>query len=255
MKKFRKNVIYSLLAGMLLSSSVANAATYDLTNLYYTKVYNSYSKVYTINYKYNYTYNTNSNTQQNTVVNQYPKFNWTIINTKPSTPTTTTKPTNPVPTTPTTTEPTAPTTTTTPAKPVDTAPTASVSGLSAIETEVVRLVNIERQKEGLQPLVASTELSNVARKKSEDMALKNYFSHTSPTYGSPFDMMKSFGISYRTAGENIAKGQLTAQSVVNAWMNSSGHRANIMNPSFNKIGVGHFKSSNGTNYWTQMFTN
>lgn len=255
MKNNRKKVIYSLLAGMLLSSSVANAATYDLTKVNYTKVYNSYSRVYTINYKYNYTYNTNSNTQQNTVVNQYPKFNWTIINTKPSTPTTTTKPTNPVPTTPTTTEPTAPTTTTTPAKPVDTAPTASVSGLSAIEAEVVRLVNIERQKEGLQPLVASTELSNVARKKSEDMAQKNYFSHTSPTYGSPFDMMKSFGISYRTAGENIAKGQLTAQSVVNAWMNSSGHRANIMNPSFNKIGVGHFKSSNGTNYWTQMFTN
>lgn len=233
MKNNRKKVIYSLLAGMLLSSSVANAATYDLTKVNYTKVYNSYSRVYTINYKYNYTYNTNSNTQQNTVVNQYPKFNWTIINTKPSTPTTTT----------------------TPAKPVDTAPTASVSGLSAIEAEVVRLVNIERQKEGLQPLVASTELSNVARKKSEDMAQKNYFSHTSPTYGSPFDMMKSFGISYRTAGENIAKGQLTAQSVVNAWMNSSGHRANIMNPSFNKIGVGHFKSSNGTNYWTQMFTN
>ena len=128
-------------------------------------------------------------------------------------------------------------------------------GLSAVESEVVRLVNIERQKEGLQPLVASTELSNVARMKSADMGNKNYFSHTSPTYGSPFDMMKSNGIKYSLAGENIAKGQLTAASVVNAWMNSSGHRANIMNPSFNKIGVGHFKTSGGTNYWTQMFTN
>ncbi|MDD2446148.1 MAG: CAP domain-containing protein, partial [Tissierellia bacterium] len=128
------------------------------------------------------------------------------------------------------------------------------SGLSADEAEVVRLVNIERQKAGLQPLKASAELSNVARLKSKDMADKNYFSHTSPTYGSPFDMMKQFGINYRTAGENIAKGYLNPTSVMNGWMNSSGHKANILNSSFGTIGVGAYKVGN-TIYWTQMFTN
>ena len=95
------------------------------------------------------------------------------------------------------------------------------------------------------------ELSRVARYKSQDMKDKGYFSHTSPTYGSPFDMMKKFGITYRTAGENIAKGQRTPQAVVNAWMNSSGHRANILNSSFTQIGVGYVADGN---YWTQMFT-
>lgn len=140
-------------------------------------------------------------------------------------------------------------------KPVTPAPpTENVSGLSAMEMEVVRLVNIERQKAGLSNLKASTELSNVARMKSKDMAVNNYFSHTSPTYGSPFEMMKSFGISYRTAGENIAKGYSSAQSVVNGWMNSQGHRDNILNSSFNTIGVGAY-TGNGSTYWTQMFTN
>lgn len=78
----------------------------------------------------------------------------------------------------------------------------------------------------------------------------NYFSHTSPVYGSPFQMIKNFGISYKSAGENIAKGQSTPQAVVNAWMNSSGHRANILNSSYNKIGVGYVASGK---YWTQMF--
>ena len=90
----------------------------------------------------------------------------------------------------------------------------------------------------------------MARYKSQDMKDNNYFSHTSPVYGSPFDMMKNFGINYRTAAENIAKGQATPQAVVNAWMNSSGHRANILNPSFTKIGVGYVQSGN---YRTQMF--
>ncbi len=66
-------------------------------------------------------------------------------------------------------------------------------------------------------------------------------------------MMKSFGIKYRTAGENIAKNYFSAQSVMNGWMNSSGHKANILNPSFGKIGVG-YVNINGTTYWTQMFT-
>ncbi len=124
------------------------------------------------------------------------------------------------------------------------------SGVSSFETEVVRLVNIERSKNGLKPLTHDWELSRVARYKSQDMKNKNYFAHESPTYGSPFDMMRSFGISYRSAGENIAKGQTTPQKVVNAWMNSQGHRANILNKNYTHIGVGYVQSGN---YWTQMF--
>ena len=82
---------------------------------------------------------------------------------------------------------------------------------------------------------------------------KGYFSHTSPTYGSPFDMMKNFGISYSYAGENIAKGQRSPQQVMNGWMNSSGHRANILSANFTEIGVGYTVDQNGTTYWTQMF--
>ena len=134
-------------------------------------------------------------------------------------------------------------------------PPVASNNLSAQESEVVRLVNIERAKAGLEAFTISNKLSDVARLKSKDMADNRYFSHQSPTYGSPFEMMKQFGISYRTAGENIAKGYLTAQSVVSGWMNSSGHRANILNPSFKTIGVGAYKTSNNTIYWTQMFTN
>lgn len=122
--------------------------------------------------------------------------------------------------------------------------------ITEYEKEVVRLVNAERGKNGLSPLTYDWELSRVARYKSQDMRDNNYFSHTSPTYGSPFQMMKSFGISYRTAGENIARGYKTPESVVNGWMNSSGHRANILNSSFTRIGVGYVKDGH---YWTQMF--
>lgn len=85
------------------------------------------------------------------------------------------------------------------------------------------------------------------------MAKLNYFDHTSPTYGSPFDMMKQFGISYRTAGENIAMGQTSPQQVMQGWMNSSGHRANILNSSFTQIGVGIAKNAKGQYIWTQQF--
>ena len=123
------------------------------------------------------------------------------------------------------------------------------SSVTSFEDEVVRLVNVERRKNGLPELKYNWELSRVARYKSEDMRDKGYFAHNSPTYGTPFQMMKSFGISYRTAGENIAKGQASPEAVVKAWMNSSGHRANILNPSFTEIGVGYASG----NYWTQMF--
>ncbi|MBB6445296.1 CAP domain-containing protein [Bacillus benzoevorans] len=128
--------------------------------------------------------------------------------------------------------------------------TPAVSQLSAFEQQVVDLTNQERAKNGLPALKVDNGLSKAARAKSVDMQTKNYFSHTSPTYGSPFEMMKQFGVSYRGAGENIAKGQRSPQEVVNSWMNSPGHRANILNNSFTHIGVGH--AANG-NYWTQMF--
>ncbi len=122
--------------------------------------------------------------------------------------------------------------------------------ITNFESEVVRLVNEIRVSHGLGTLTEDWELARVARYKSQDMHDKRYFSHQSPTYGSPFNMMKSFGISYRTAGENIAKGQRTPKAVVDAWMNSSGHRANILNRNYTKIGIGYVADGN---YWTQMF--
>lgn len=122
--------------------------------------------------------------------------------------------------------------------------------LSQFEQEVVDLTNQERAKHGLAALKVDNALSKVAREKSNDMAANGYFDHNSPKYGSPFDMMKSFGISYNTAGENIAKGQRTPAEVVNAWMNSEGHRANILNGDFTHIGVGYVENGN---HWTQQF--
>lgn len=122
--------------------------------------------------------------------------------------------------------------------------------MSAFEQQVIDLTNQERAKYGLPALKVDANLSKAAKAKSLDMQQNRYFSHTSPTYGSPFDMMKKFGVTFRGAGENIAMGQRSPQEVVNSWMNSTGHRANILNQSFTHIGVGH--AENG-NYWTQMF--
>jgi uncharacterized YkwD family protein/spore coat assembly protein SafA len=129
----------------------------------------------------------------------------------------------------------------------------SAGSVKAFEDEVVRLVNVERSKHGLPALKSNWELSRVARYKSQDMINKNYFSHTSPTYGSPFKMMESFGIRYSAAAENIAYGQRTPSEVMNGWMNSPGHRANILSPSYTQIGVGLAKTGSGVCYWTQMF--
>jgi uncharacterized YkwD family protein/spore coat assembly protein SafA len=126
----------------------------------------------------------------------------------------------------------------------------NIDQTKGVEQQVLNIVNQERAKQGLKPLTMDWELQRVARTKSQDMKAKGYFSHQSPTYGSPFDMMKQFGISYRTAGENIAMGQRTPQEVMQSWMNSSGHRANILKADFTHIGVGYEASGN---YWTQMF--
>ncbi|CCQ95148.1 SCP-like protein [[Clostridium] ultunense Esp] len=253
MKKKGKKILISLAATMLLSTSVGQAASINYEdNTYYTPYSGKYNKKgYVITYN-NYSNNYLQNRYSNIIIRWTPKYwddNNTNVPIKPETPikdvetpesdidkgkdktnnTPETKPSNPI-------------------------PEVEEESNTSIEMEVVRLVNIERQKAGLTPLTYSEELSKVARAKSQDMSNKNYFSHTSPTYGDPFSMMRSFGIQYKTAGENIAKGYSSAKSVVNGWMNSSGHRANILNPSFGTIGVGYVKA-NGTTYWTQMFTN
>lgn len=149
-----------------------------------------------------------------------------------------------------TTQPTTPPSEPAPTPSEPTNPTQPSNGyqISSQELEMIKLINQEREKAGVRPLIIDNNLAQVARLKSEDMRDKGYFSHTSPTYGSPFQMMKDFGISYRSAGENIAK----ASSVIsahNALMNSEGHRKNILNSSFTHIGVG---IANGK-YYTQMF--
>jgi uncharacterized YkwD family protein len=137
-----------------------------------------------------------------------------------------------------------------PAQAEATATSESSYSLSAYEQKVVDLTNQERAKNGLPALKVDVTLSKMARDKSQDMSTNHYFSHTSPTYGSPFDMMKKYGITYSYAGENIAMGQRTPEEVVTAWMNSDGHRKNILSPNFTSIGVGYVADGN---YWTQEF--
>src|SRR5690606_17489180 len=132
------------------------------------------------------------------------------------------------------------------------APTAKPSTNPVVATEaqqeILSLVNKERAAAGLSALELDTKLNEVATEKARDMAVNNYFSHTSPTYGSPFDMLSEFGVSYRTAGENIAYGQTSEEQVMNDWMNSPGHRANILNANYTKLGVGYVQGK-----WVQLF--
>ena len=124
--------------------------------------------------------------------------------------------------------------------------------LTSDELEVFNLINAKRTANGLSPLNIDNELQNVARVKAKDMVDNNYFSHNSPTYGTPFNMMKNFGITYKTAGENIA-GNSSNQGAVEAWMNSEGHRANILNSSYNYTGVAVVKSTKYGKIYVQMF--
>lgn len=127
------------------------------------------------------------------------------------------------------------------------------AGQSSMTSQVVNLVNSERAAQGLMALQKDSRLAALAQQKAEDMAKSQYFSHTSPTYGSAFDMLKAAGYSYKTAGENIAMGQKSAASVMDGWMHSSGHRANILHTSYEKIGVGYAVSADGMPYWVQIF--
>jgi uncharacterized YkwD family protein/spore coat assembly protein SafA len=129
----------------------------------------------------------------------------------------------------------------------------NIDDVKKLENEVIVLVNQERAKRGLQTLTQNWQLCRIARYKSQDMVNKNYFAHISPTYGSPFKMMESFGIRFSAAGENIAMGQQSPQAVMTAWMNSPGHRSNILSAAYTQIGVGVAKDSRGVLYWTQQF--
>ena len=130
--------------------------------------------------------------------------------------------------------------------------TVTSSQMNSDEQEVFNLINKQRTDNGLQALKNDNEVQRVARIKVQDMVNNGYFSHQSPTYGSPFDMLKSFGISYKSAGENIA-GNSSNSGAVTAWMNSSGHRANILNSSYNYTGVGVVSSSKYGKMYVQMF--
>ena len=133
------------------------------------------------------------------------------------------------------------------------APTANPgSAASELEAQMVDLINAERAKAGVSALAIDSKVTEVARLKSQDMIDKGYFSHTSPTYGSPFAMLKSFGVSYRAAGENIAMNR-SMTSAHTALMNSSGHRQNILSASYSRIGVGIVTDARGYLYITQMF--
>ena len=130
--------------------------------------------------------------------------------------------------------------------------TSNTSTMSSDEKEVFDLINKQRTNNGLTVLKMDSEVLNVARIKAKDMVDNNYFSHNSPTYGSPFDMLKSFKVSYKTAGENIA-GNSSNSAAVTAWMNSSGHKANILNSSFNYTGIGVVKSNKYGKVYVQIF--
>jgi uncharacterized YkwD family protein/spore coat assembly protein SafA len=129
----------------------------------------------------------------------------------------------------------------------------NIDQTKGVEEQVLVLVNQERSKAGLKPLQMDWQLQRVARTKSCDMATKGYFSHSSPTYGSPFDMMKQFGITFKTAGENIASGQRTPSEVMQSWMQSTGHRENILKPEYTHIGVGYCAGGSMGHMWTQQF--
>ena len=128
----------------------------------------------------------------------------------------------------------------------------TTSTLSADEQEVFNLINKQRTNNGLSPLKIDNEVQRVARIKAQDLVANNYFDHESPVYGSPFEMLNNFKISYKTAGENIA-GNSSNSGALNTWMNSSGHKANILNSSFNYTGIGVVNSPKYGKMYVQMF--
>lgn len=123
--------------------------------------------------------------------------------------------------------------------------------MDAFAAEVVQLVNEERQKAGLSPLTVNVQAVEAAQIRAQE--IESVFSHTRPNGTSFVTALSEAGVSYSGAGENIAYGQKTPEQVMEAWMNSQGHRANILNSSFTSIGVGHYQNNRGVSYWTQLF--
>lgn len=203
MKKFR-NLVLAAVTVLFLGASVVPAAAA-------TPGYSQYSWN-----SYNYNYSTYAGTSNGSNYAGNSKYYTTYYTYKPAQTTTTSG---------------KPATTTT------TANTATTASITAEEQQMVNLVNQERKSRGLAALTVDSKLVKVARMKSQDMINKNYFGHQSPTYGSPFDMMKAQGITYRYAGENLAGAQTVQQAHTNL-MNSTGHRANILNTNYTKIGIG-----------------
>lgn len=236
-KKSTKNVVYTK-HGKISGTSLDNAEqnmSYDPT----TQLSNGYQRPF-----------------------YWPRFwgGWTSVHNAPSnvvTPSPTPTPSSPNPTPGSATDnPSQDNNTPPPQQNQSPTPNSNLSNQSnpttpdAVAAQVIQLVNQERKKNGLPALQSSASLNKMANMKAQDMLKNNYFSHTSPTYGSPFDMMHQLGITYSTAGENIAEGQTSAQQVMTDWMNSPGHRANILNKNYTNIGVGH---STSKNYWVQEF--
>jgi uncharacterized protein YkwD len=192
---------YNLSANYSQYKLFVNGKEFNLNSIYWAKLFNSNTK---------------------TVIKKQTAA-------KPSTTTAAAKPvqtkpaTQPAATKPTTTAPAAKPAATTPVATTSTTPsnTAVSSSNLTYEQKVVELVNVERQKAGLQALKMDSAITNVAELKSKDMATKNYFAHQSPTYGSAGDMLTQFGIRWSAWGENIASGQRTPEAVVTAWMNSA----------------------------------
>ncbi len=128
----------------------------------------------------------------------------------------------------------------------------TTSDYHAYVLRVVELVNEARAEAGLNPVTLAEDVTAAAQVRAEEIVTS--FSHTRPNGTSCFTALEDAGVNYRGAGENIAWGQKTPEEVMNGWMNSAGHRANILNGSFTSIGVGYYQNASGVNYWTQMFT-
>ncbi|MBO9540104.1 hypothetical protein J7643_05875 [bacterium] len=139
-------------------------------------------------------------------------------------------------------------------------PIPPANDLAGAEAIVFQQTNEERAKVGAKALASDPQLNALARSRSEDMVKRNYFDHVTPDGKKVFDMLKEMGFAYSTAGENIAYNSYplsqSPQRAMTAWMNSSGHKANILNTRFGRIGVGAYKrSSDGAIFYTQVFTN
>ncbi|MEO3944632.1 CAP domain-containing protein [Gorillibacterium sp. CAU 1737] len=229
---FTRRLMTTALAGSLLAAPLLASGTADAASAYRVKANDTLWRI-----SVNQGVTLNSLIQANSWIKN-PNIIWEGMVITIPTKTTTSTPSK-TPSTPVTSTPSAPSTGT----------SATDDTATAYAKQVASIVNQERAAAGLSPLTFDSALSKMAVDKAKDMIVNNYFSHTSPTYGSPFDMMTRYGIPHSYAGENIAKGQRTPQEVMTAWMNSAGHKANILNANYKKIGVGYYNGA-----WVQEFT-